>query len=167
MWGRAKLQRIENKSVPLDWRVEAMKLTKDRARVEKLEKELAEIKDGGKRERFRAGLVSHGAEESDLDDIEQFMVDNEYGPKAAKAAVRRGLDGTTSARMNTLYPDMIMDVYPAGGKSYCAAAAAPNARPIVIASSTGIFPPPLFRRSQRSSPERSSMVRNAVACPPR
>jgi predicted helicase len=28
-----KLQRIENKSVPLDWRVEAMKLTKDRASI--------------------------------------------------------------------------------------------------------------------------------------
>ena len=57
--------------------------------VRELRKELEDEKLGRKRTAFRDTLVAAGAEATDLDKIEQFMVDNEIGPKSAATAVQK------------------------------------------------------------------------------
>lgn len=84
-------------------------------KIDKLEKELGEIKDGGKRAKFRASLTASGADEADLDDIEQFMVDNEYGPKAAAAAVRAFYETKETAEPNTGGKSDLSMTMPEGG----------------------------------------------------
>lgn len=62
-------------------------LKAERDKVAALEKRVEGFELTGKRKAFREGLIDAGADEKDLDAIEQFMVDNEFGPKAAKQAV--------------------------------------------------------------------------------
>ena len=57
--------------------------------IDALTRRLDESEMSGKRKTFRGSLVTAGAEEKDLDAIEQFMVDNEIGPKSTKVAVDR------------------------------------------------------------------------------
>jgi hypothetical protein len=75
-------------------------LKPEREKIAALEKELRELRMGGKRKVFRESLVAEGADEADLDNIEQFMVDNEFGPKAAKQAVRAFYETKTVAEPN-------------------------------------------------------------------
>lgn len=57
--------------------------------IDALKTRLDEADMTGKRKTFRSSLVSAGAAEKDLDAIEQFMVDNEIGPKSTKVAVEQ------------------------------------------------------------------------------
>lgn len=57
--------------------------------IDALTKRLDDAEMTGKRKTFRSSLVTAGAEEKDLDAIEQFMVDNEIGPKSTKVAVEQ------------------------------------------------------------------------------
>ena len=57
--------------------------------IDALTKRLDDAAMTDKRKTFRGSLVTAGAEEKDLDAIEQFMVDNEIGPKSTKVAVEQ------------------------------------------------------------------------------
>jgi hypothetical protein len=46
---------------------------------------------------FRAEMIEAGAEEADVEKIEQFMLDNEIGPKSVKLAVERYYEVTAPA----------------------------------------------------------------------
>lgn len=49
---------------------------------------------------FRAEMIEAGAVEADVEKIEQFMVDNEIGPKSVALAVERYYEVTTPAEPN-------------------------------------------------------------------
>jgi len=57
--------------------------------IDGLKGRLDGIEMTGRRKSFRASLVKAGGTEEDLDAIEQFMVDNEIGPKSTKVAVEQ------------------------------------------------------------------------------
>ena len=92
-------------------------LKADRDTIAELKKELAEIKLGGKHKVFRESLVAAGAEEKDCDAIEQFMVDNEFGPKAAAQAVRAFYETKEAAEPNYT-PDSLLTMPDGGGTEY-------------------------------------------------
>ncbi len=65
--------------------------------IDGLTKRLDDAEMTDKRKAFRGSLVTAGAEEKDLDQIEQFMVDNEIGPKSTKVAVEKFYELQTPA----------------------------------------------------------------------
>ena len=64
-------------------------ITEQKKEIDALKGRLDAAEMGDKRKAFRASLVKEGAQEKDLDGIEQFMVDNEIGPKSTKVAVEQ------------------------------------------------------------------------------
>ena len=86
-------------------------------RIDALTKELGDLKLGERRKAFRAQLVADGAEEKDLDPIEQFMVDNEFGVKAAKQAVRAFYETKAPAEPN-FTPETIFTMPEGGGAEH-------------------------------------------------
>lgn len=82
-------------------------------KIDALTKELGDLKLGERRKAFRAGLIADGAEDGDLDAIEQFMVDNEMGVKASRQAVRAFYETKATAEPN--YTSETVFTMPEGG----------------------------------------------------
>lgn len=92
-------------------------LKADREKVAALEKELGDLKVGERRKAFRASLVAAGAEAADCDAIETFMVENEFGPKAATAAVEAFYKTQEAAEPNAT-PTTVFTMPDGGGADH-------------------------------------------------
>lgn len=92
-------------------------LEPDRKKIAALEKELEGFKTNDKRKAFRAQLVEDGADDKDLDAIETFMVENEFGPKASKRAVAAFYETKESKEPN-YQPDSVFTMPDGGGAEH-------------------------------------------------
>ena len=92
-------------------------LKADREKITALENELKDIKMGDRRKAFRVSLLDAGAEATDLDAIEQFMVDNEIGPKSVKTAVRAFYETRDTAEPN-FTPESAFTMPDGGGAAH-------------------------------------------------
>lgn len=82
-----------------------------------LKKQLGEMQLSERRKRFRTSLVDLGAQETDLDAIEQFMVDNEFGVKASKQAVAAFYETKESKEPN-FNPETVLTMPEGGGAAH-------------------------------------------------
>ena len=83
-----------NARIPIDVKETAREaaqtaIKEDREAIADLRKELAEERKQQRLAGFRAEMVEAGASEADVEKIEQFMLDNEIGPKSVRLAVER------------------------------------------------------------------------------